>query len=455
MKNQNNSSDVERQPASQDVLRTFTRFFKNEAAGGVILLICAVIAVTFASVSGGEWFDRIWEHKAGLHFGNFSLEMSLRDWINDALMAIFFFTVGLEIKREMLVGQLSSFKRSILPILGALGGMIVPAVIYALFNAGTPTAHGWGIPMATDIAFAVGVLSLLGNRVPVSLKVFLTALAIVDDLGAIIVLAIFYPSHALHFGYLAIALAILLVMYLVNRFARHSSLLLIAVPGLLVWYFIYLSGVHATIAGVLVAMVTPAQALINNKRFTIRTDRLLQRFKNVMKDDEDMLTNAEEQHIIHSLHREIERVDPLMHRFESELHPIVTYLIMPLFALANAGVAMDFSALSSGVPAVAMGIFFGLFVGKPLGIFLFSFLGIKLKLASQPQGASLLQLASVAVLGGIGFTMSIFVSNLAFADPHMVSMAKISILVTSTLAALTALLVLSLTCKDKKQEKLR
>lgn len=451
MKNNEIATGVEQHNVSHDVLKTFSRFFKNEAAGGVLLLICALIAVAFASIPGGQWFDQLWENRAGFHFGDFSMEMSLRDWINDALMAIFFFTVGLEIKREMLVGQLSSFKRSILPILGALGGMIVPALIYAIFNSGTPAAHGWGIPMATDIAFAVGVLSILGSRVPQSLKVFLTALAIVDDLGAIIVLAIFYPSHALHFEFLIIALVILLLMYLINRLFHHNSILLIAIPGIIVWYFIYLSGVHATIAGVLVAIVTPAKALINNRKFTNRTLRLMERYKNVIKDDADVLTNAEEQHIIHSLHQEINRVDPLMHRFESALHPIVTFGIMPLFALANAGVAMDLSSFSAGVPTVALGIFFGLFVGKPLGIFLLSWLGIKCKLASQPYGASMLQFLSVTVLGGIGFTMSIFVSNLAFSDAALVDMAKISILLTSVVAAVAALFVLRLTCPSRSK----
>lgn len=433
---------------NREILQAFNTFFHNESTGGILLLICAITAVTLSTIPGCGWFEQIWNTGASIRIGHFSLEMSLRYWVNDALMAVFFFVVGLEIKREMLVGQLSSIRRSILPIIGALGGMIVPALIYAAFNAGHPESiSGWGIPMATDIAFAIGILSLLGDRVPAALKIFLTALAIVDDLGAIIVLAIFYPTHALHLGYLAYVAGIMLLLLIFNR-ARLRNKYLYIIPGIAMWYFTYRSGIHATISGVFLAMVIPSKGNINEVRFQSKIALLLDKFKLTSNRQLHVLASPEQQHIIHSMHKEIRDVAPLMHRLESRLHPLVTFLIMPLFALANAGVALDFSHLASGeIPPVSTGIFFGLLVGKPLGIFLFSFIGIKTGLAAKPDGINWRQFAATGVLGGIGFTMSIFVNNLAFTDPALMDIGKISILLTSATAAIAGLTALSLTCR--------
>lgn len=435
---------------NREVLQIFNTFFSNESTGGILLLICAVVAVIFASVPEFGWFDRMWDTMAGFEIGGFSIEMSLRYWVNDALMAVFFFVVGLEIKREMLAGQLSSIRRSVLPIVAAVGGMIVPAVIYSIFNAGHPdSANGWGIPMATDIAFAIGILSLLGDRVPAGLKVFLTALAIVDDLGAIIVLALFYPNHELHMDYLLYVAVIMAVLVVFNRI-RLKNKYLYLIPGLLMWYFTYKSGIHATISGVFLAMVIPSKGNINEIRFQSKISMLLDKFRLTSSKQLQVLTSPEQQHIIHSMHKEIRDVDPLMHRIESKLHPIVTYVIMPLFALANAGVALDFGHLASGdIPPVSSGIFFGLLIGKPVGIFLFSYLSIKLKLASRPEGIRWSQLAATGILGGIGFTMSIFINNLAFSDQAMVDIGKISILLTSTTAAIAGLVALRITCREK------
>lgn len=382
--------------------RLLNQTIQNKSTSGVLLLLCALGAVLMATFPGGEWFGEMWETRGGFHIGSFSMEMSLQHWVNDALMAIFFFTVGLEIKREMISGQLSSIKKSALPIVAAIGGMIVPALIYMGFNAGDPdTARGWGIPMATDIAFAIGILSLLGNRVPTGLKVFLTALAIVDDLGAIIVLAIFYPTHALHLDYLVYVGVIVAVLMLFNYIKLNNKYLYI-IPGLLMWYFTYKSGIHATIAGVLLAMTIPSKGGESS----------------------------------------------LLHRMEHRLHPVVNFLIMPIFALANAGVAFNLDSLAAGgMASVSLGIFFGLFIGKPLGIFLFSLLSIKLGLASRPEGTTWSQLAAVGILGGIGFTMSIFVNNLAFSDPAIIDTGKISILITSATAALAGLLAMVFTCR--------
>ncbi len=381
---------------------------QKESTAGILLLICTMISVALASFPETEWINDIWDKEGSIRIADFSLDMSLRHWVNDALMAIFFFSVGLEIKREMLFGQLTSLKKSSLPVMAAIGGMAVPALIYSIFNAGeADTAGGWGIPMATDIAFAIGIISLLGSRVPANLKIFLTALAIVDDLGAIIVLAVFYPSHALHLGWLIYAGIIMVILFIFNR-ARLQNRLLYIIPGILMWYFTYRSGIHATIAGVMLASLIPAKCSEEGKE------------------------------------------DSLMHKFIHGLHPAVNFLIIPLFALANAGVAIDFGIFGSeGIPPVSLGIFFGLLIGKPLGIFLLSFIGVKTGAASLPEGVTWGQVAAMGLLGGIGFTMSIFINSLAFSDPVITDIGKMSILLTSAIAAVTGLFALDMTCRKK------
>ncbi len=381
---------------------------QKESTAGILLLICTMISVALASFPETEWINDIWDKEGSIKIADFSLDMSLRHWVNDALMAIFFFSVGLEIKREMLFGQLTSLKKSSLPVMAAIGGMAVPALIYSIFNAGeADTAGGWGIPMATDIAFAIGIISLLGSRVPANLKIFLTALAIVDDLGAIIVLAVFYPSHALHLGWLIYAGIIMVILFIFNR-ARLQNRLLYIIPGILMWYFTYRSGIHATIAGVMLASLIPAKCSEEGKE------------------------------------------DSLMHKFIHGLHPAVNFLIIPLFALANAGVAIDFGIFGSeGIPPVSLGIFFGLLIGKPLGIFLLSFIGVKTGAASLPEGVTWGQVAAMGLLGGIGFTMSIFINSLAFSDPVITDIGKMSILLTSAIAAVTGLFALDMTCRKK------
>lgn len=381
---------------------------QKESTAGILLLICTMISVALASFPETEWINDIWDKEGSIRIADFSLDMSLRHWVNDALMAIFFFSVGLEIKREMLFGQLTSLKKSSLPVMAAIGGMAVPALIYSIFNAGeADTAGGWGIPMATDIAFAIGIISLLGSRVPANLKIFLTALAIVDDLGAIIVLAVFYPSHALHLGWLIYAGIIMVILFIFNR-ARLQNRLLYIIPGILMWYFTYRSGIHATIAGVMLASLIPAKCSEEGKE------------------------------------------DSLMHKFIHGLHPAVNFLIIPLFALANAGVAIDFGIFGSeGIPPVSLGIFFGLLIGKPLGIFLLSFIGVKTGAASLPEGVTWGQVAAMGLLGGIGFTMSIFINSLAFTDPVITDIGKMSILLTSAIAAVTGLFALDMTCRKK------
>ena len=375
--------------------------------------------------------------------------MKIEHWIYDGLLALFFFVVGLEIKREMLVGELSSFKHAALPIFAAVGGMIVPALIYSLFNGGTPSANGWGIPMATDIAFAIGILSLLGNRVPVGLKVFLTALAIVDDLGAIIVLAIFYPTHALHFDMLLYAALVAGFLYLLNRNKVRGTLFYI-IPGVVLWWLILQSGIHATIAGVILALTIPSKTIINEVRFSVRMKYLLQKFKDVSNSEIEVLANPHQQHIIHQMDNHIEEINPLMHKFESALHPWVTFAIMPIFALANSGVELSGGLMQDSIPPVAIGIFLGLFLGKPIGIFLFSLISVKLKFAELPSGTNWKQVFALGMIAGIGFTMSIFIDSLAFDDQNLVNIGKAAILGTSSIAAILGLLAVSLTCRKKR-----
>ncbi len=427
----------------------FNRFLHNESIGGILLLICAVISLVCANVPELNFLHDIWKQDAGISIGSFSLNMKIEHWINDGLMAIFFFVVGLEIKREMLVGELSSFKHAALPIFAAVGGMIVPATIYAVFNGGTPSANGWGIPMATDIAFAIGILSLLGNRVPVGLKVFLTALAIVDDLGAIIVLAIFYPTHALHFDMLLYAALVAGFLYLLNRNKVRGTLFYI-IPGVVLWWLILQSGIHATIAGVILALTIPSKTLINEVRFSVRMKYLLQKFKDVSNSEIEVLANPHQQHIIHQMDNHIEEINPLMHKFESALHPWVTFAIMPIFALANSGVELSGGLMQDSIPPVAIGIFLGLFLGKPIGIFLFSLISVKLKFAELPSGTNWKQVFALGMIAGIGFTMSIFIDSLAFDDQNLVNIGKAAILGTSSIAAILGLLAVSLTCRKKR-----
>ncbi len=433
----------------------FQSFAHNQAAGGVVLLVCAVIALIIANVPSLNFIQDIWKVSAGISFGAFSFNMPIIHWINDGLMAVFFFVVGLEIKREMLVGELSSPKHAALPIFAAIGGMLVPALIYTAFNYGSVGQNGWGIPMATDIAFAIGVISLLGKRCPMSLKVFLTALAIVDDLGAILVLAIFYPSHELQLIYLLFAVAIVIVLVILNL-SKVSSPIAYIIPGIVLWYFIYMSGIHATIAGVILAATIPAKTTINEVRFLVAAKHLLDKFKDSSSGEVEVLANRAQLNIIHQLNNKVDLINPLMNRFESALHPLVNFAIMPLFALANAGVFIGGDLFGSGdaTPLIG-GIFMGLFLGKPIGIFLFSWIAVKLKIAQMPDGIRWKELAAVGVVAGIGFTMSIFIDNLAFNDINLINTGKATILVTSFVAAIIGLFAILFTTQPIKNTRVK
>lgn len=371
-------------------------------------------------------------------------------WINDLLMAVFFLVVGLEIKREILVGELASPKRAALPIFGALGGMIGPALIFASLNWGKETIGGWGIPMATDIAFAVGILAMLGSRIPNSLKVFLTSLAIVDDLGALVVIAVFYTDH-LNMAFLGYAGTIVAILMFMNVMRVRWITLYLAL-GLPLWYCVYMSGVHATIAGVLLAMTIPAHARVNAVNYVFSTRKALDIFANAHDDPEtDVKESSERRAAVNAIIKNSRYVLPPLHRIEYVLHPWAAFVIIPIFALANAGIPIHGGIGENLKDPAAMGIIAGLFLGKPLGIFLCCLIACKLGIASLPRGVSWRHIFGAGMLGGIGFTMAIFIANLAYADnaSHL-EHAKLAILVASAISAIAGAGLL-LTCKSKPE----
>ncbi len=383
----------------------FKWFFRLEAASGLMLLIATTIALIFSNTNLSDYYFAILNTHFLIGTKSFGLDLSIIHWINDALMAIFFFVVTLEIKREFIQGELSKPKQALLPIIGAVGGMLVPALIYVAINFETGyTLRGWAIPSATDIAFSIGVLSLLGTRVPLSLKVFLVALAIIDDLGAIVIIAFFYSSD-IQYNYLLLMFATFIALLALNKFnvRKFTPYLLV---GIFLWYFTYGSGIHATISGVLLATTIP--------------------------------------------HKTQEKDFSLLLKMEHLLSPYVAFGVMPLFALANAGVVLENMTFSTMLQPVPLGIICGLFLGKQLGVFIFSYISVKLKIAEMPSNSNWVKFYGVGILTGIGFTMSLFVGNLAFAEyTNNLSGVKIGVLIGSLLSAIVGYLLLFFTSKKK------
>ncbi len=424
------------------LLRPFTSFFKLEAAGGILLLICAVVALIWANTPFASAYYALWETTVTMGAGSLVISKPLLLWINDGLMAIFFFLVGLEIKREVLTGELASPKKAALALAGALGGMVAPALIYVAFNAGTPTISGWGIPMATDIAFALGVLALMGKRAPLALKVFLTALAIVDDLGAVLVIAFFYTSK-LSFVALGIGGVFLLALIIANRTGVYRPAVYV-ILGIGLWVAFLKSGVHATIAGVLLAMTIPARRRIDAPDFLEDSKHFLDIFSRDVKPGKTEPT-ADQRAAVHSLEEACEHIETPLLRMEHALHGWVAFLIMPLFALANAGVALGGNLGDAFTNSVTLGIIFGLFFGKQIGVTGFAWVAVKLGWAELPEGMTWRHIYSVSFLCGIGFTMSLFIANLAFVDAAVLDSAKVGILVASVIAGVAGWLMLSRT----------
>lgn len=433
MKDNNTNSPLER------LLNPIQEFMHAESSGGIVLIIFTVIALIWANSPFAESYHHLWHTYLSINLGGYELKYSLHHWINDGLMVIFFFVVGLEIKRELLVGELSSVKKAALPVAGALGGMIVPAMIYFYFNAGKEGAAGWGIPMATDIAFVVGIMALLGPKFPFSLKIFILALAIVDDIGAVLVIAIFYTAE-ISLTALLIAAVILIVLIVFNRLGVRS-LIFYTIAGIALWLAFLKSGVHATIAGVLLAFTIPASSRINTMYFSKEQKAIINNFESVGDHGDDVLTNEERLTLIQAMEKNCEKILTPLQKFEHFLHPWVAFLIMPIFAFANAGVTIENNFSEALFNPISIGIILGLFLGKQLGIFGFSYLAIKLGLASKPEGVNFDKMYGAGVLAGIGFTMSLFIANLAFPTENLLNVAKVGVLTASLISGIVGFII--------------
>ena len=421
------------------------QFTRMAASGGILLLLCTIIALVLANSSFSEAYLRIWERELTLleFEGGIVLHLTedLLHWVNDGLMVIFFLVVGLEIKREVLNGELANPRRAALPVAGAIGGMLFPAVFYAVFNAGGEGSSGWGIPMATDIAFTLGILLVLGRRVPYSLKVFFTALAIADDLGAVLVIAIFYTSDIM-VSSLIWAAVIMFGLILLNRFRIYWPIPY-AVLGVLLWYFFLESGVHPTIAGVLLALTIPSRSPPNLRGLVAQAVTVLNNLAMPATLQEQL--NGGRQAAIQALETITDRIQSPAQSLEHNLHPWSTYIILPIFALANAGIVLSSDALGTLAEPVSLGVILGLVIGKPVGITALSWLAVRFGPAELPGGVRWRQFFSASCLAGIGFTMSLFITNSAFDDASLQTTAKLSILVASLIAAVlgTGLLLLT------------
>ena len=424
------------------------RFVSNAYLEAILLFFATVLALIFANSGLQSWYHAFWEHKFGFEIdGYFYLNKSLHHWINDGLMAIFFFVVGLELKREFIGGELSNPRKAVLPVAAAIGGMIFPAAIYLIFNFDSDARSGWGIPMATDIAFALGVLHLLGNKIPTSVKVFLTVLAIADDLGAVLVIAFFYTSEISMFN-LGIGFLFLAVLLLANRIGVRSATFyaVFGIGG--VWLFFLMSGVHATIAAVLIAFMIPARTLIDENTYMAKVQKLLVEFKNHDVNNHALLENSQLQTLNEIQKITVDAMTPLQ-RLEIKLHPLVSYLIIPIFAFANAGVTFSGSILDSLLSNVALGVIFGLIFGKFIGIVGVSSVLIKMKWVKFPTNMHFIHLIGVGFLASIGFTMSLFVTELAFVNDTNIKDAKIGIFFASIVGGLIGYFVLRNTKKLK------
>lgn len=455
--NNNDSINSRRQPKAipqkvvKKLLSPIEKFFAMETASGVLLMIVTVIAMVWANSRYYHAYEAMLELPVGVKLGGIEVIKTLHHWVNDGLMVVFFFVVGLEIKRELIIGELSSPRKAALPMFAALGGMIVPALIYTFFNAGTPAISGWGIPMATDIAFAVGVLTLMSRKVPLALKIFLLALAIVDDLGAVLVIALFYTTEISSNALAIAAIGIFLTLFV--KYAGIRKFLIYWVLGAIVWFAVLKSGVHATVAGVILGLMTPVAPFYNLKKVPEFFKDLVATINHGISssNSEAGQLNHEAVHALEQMEEVVAESRSPLDRLIHTLHPWVSFFIMPIFALFNAGVHIsgDFTIQSFLSQPIALGVILGLFIGKPIGVLLFSWLAIKLNLAQLPTGVTWLHMIAVGCLAGIGFTMALFIGHLALKVPEVEIYSKLGILTASVLSAVVGMTLLSMT-KDIK-----
>lgn len=438
------SKGIKKQPVDTWIIDPIRSFINNSSMSGIILFSSALLAIILSNSPWASQFHHLWEYEFSVGFDGNYISKSLHHWINDGLMAVFFFVVGLELKREIIAGELSSPSKAFLPIAAAIGGMVFPAAIYLIFNPSGEEMGGWGIPMATDIAFALGVLYLLGDRVPVSLKVFLTALAIADDIGAVLVIAFFYTS-SIDFYNLLTGGIFLLVLAVANLIGVRNTLFyaIVGIGGL--WLAFLMSGVHATIAAVLAAFTIPADVKVSESLYADKLSVLLDKFKKATPNNLKIVTK-EQLHILEDI-RVISKLalTPLQ-RLEYSMHPLVAFVIMPIFALSNAGISITEDVIQQATSPVALGTFMGLLAGKVIGVVGIVFLLLKLRVATLPGDLNRMHIVGAGFLSAIGFTMSLFISGLAFSNPVFVAEAKIGILIASVIASFSGYFIIKKAC---------
>ena len=430
-----NPSKMANSPIDQ-ILKPVSRFINQEFTGGIILFVCVIIAIIWVNSPWSESYHQLWETRLMVGVSGFVFNQPLHIWINDGLMAIFFFVIGLELKREFMAGELSSLKKASLPMMAALGGMLVPALIYFALNRGLDSQGGWGIPMATDIAFALALLSMAGNHIPGSVKVFLSALAVADDLGAVLVIAFFYTAH-IAFVPLIIA-GILLAVSMIGNLMGVRGIIFYLIIGIAVWAGFLFSGVHATIAGVLVAFTMPARTKINEKDYVRNVREYTNDFENAIPQNGSLTTS--EQHLtIEKIKRISMDAETPLQKVEYSLHPWVAFVIMPLFALSNAGMDIGSDFFSSLMNPVSAGVAIGLLLGKFIGVFGFTWIMVRTRLSDLPDRATWVHIIGVAMLAGVGFTMSLFITGLAFGHAEMIDQSKYGILLASLIAGISGI----------------
>jgi Na+:H+ antiporter, NhaA family len=434
-------------PVDKWIIDPIQRFINNSTTSGIVLFSSAFLAIILSNSPWSQEFHELWELEFSIGFDGHYINKNLHHWINDGLMAVFFFVVGLELKREIVAGELREPKNAILPIAAAIGGMILPAIIYLFFNPSGSTADGWGIPMATDIAFALGVLYLLGNKVPLSLKIFLTALAIVDDIGAVLVIAFFYTSD-INFISLATGGVFMLILIVSNLIGIRNTIYyaVIGIGGL--WLAFLMSGVHATIAAVMAAMTIPVNVKIHEKEYIKRIKNLIFKFEEEEPNNNPAVT-PNQLHIIQDIRDYSKSALTPLQRLEHRMHPIVAFVIMPIFALSNAGVIFSNDSFSQIVSPVFFGVFVGLLLGKVLGVYGLISILLKFKWVSLPEGMNKIHLLGAGFLAAIGFTMSLFIGGLAFVNKVHIEEAKMGVLFASILASFAGFFIIKYANKIK------